>query len=142
LIRTKIKAPTELLQKIKVYALLAPHLEGFGSGNSGFVANTRLGAVLTANRDNTWLAMGANHGFAYTSCGFVGETDGWQDIIGHRRLPQFNYDSAINGNIALTGEVKFEINAAGEGVNSSLLWRSPRGTRGPQTARWSPCPRP
>ncbi len=115
LIRTKIKADAALLPRLKVYALLAPHVEGSGAGNSGFVANTRLGQVLTAHSGDTWLAMGANHGFAYTSCGFVGATDGWQDIIARRRLPQFHYDSAFNGNIALTAEVRFVINADGDG---------------------------
>ena len=86
--------------------LLAPHIEGAGAGNSGFVAKTRIGSVLTAHRNDTWLAMGANCGFGMTSCGYVGVNDGWQDIIARRsRLPLWNYDCVFDGNIALTGEI-------------------------------------
>ena len=49
--------------------------------------------------------MGADCCFKMTSCGYVGVNDGWQDIIGHRRLPLWNYDCVFNGNIALTGEI-------------------------------------
>jgi glucoamylase len=105
LIRTKLEGDARLLPKLRVYALLAPHIEGAGAENSGFVARTRAGNALTAHRKNTWLAMGADRGFKATSCGYVGVNDGWQDIIGHRRLPQWNYDCVFNGNIALMGEI-------------------------------------
>jgi glucoamylase len=116
LIRMTIKnADPALLKNMHVYVLVAPHLEGFGAGNSGFVANGRQGPVLMAHRGDTWLAVGANHGLGSPSCGFVGVNDGWQDIIGQRRLAQYRYDSVFDGNIALTAEVNFEINANGEG---------------------------
>jgi len=105
LVRTKLEGDPALLKKLRVYALLAPHIEGFGGDNSGFVAMTRLGDVLTAHRGNTWLAMGADCGLKSTSCGYVGVNDGWQDIIGNRRLPVWNYDSVFNGNVALTAEI-------------------------------------
>jgi len=105
LVRTILEGDATLLKKLRVYALLAPHIEGFGGDNSGFVANTRLGPVLTAHRGNTWLAMGADCGLREASCGYVGVNDGWQDLIGNRRLPVWNYDSAFNGNVALTGEI-------------------------------------
>ncbi len=50
--------------------------------------------------------LGADCGFGVTSCGFVGVNDGWTDIIKYRRLPIWNYDSASNGTIALTAEIK------------------------------------
>jgi glucoamylase len=105
LIRTRLQGDPDLLKRLRIYALLSPHIEGAGMGNSGFVANTRRGPVLMAHRGTTWLAMGADCGFRITSCGFVGRNDGWQDIIGHRRLPVWTYDSALNGNIALTAEI-------------------------------------
>ncbi|MDI4232503.1 glycoside hydrolase family 15 protein [Bradyrhizobium sp. Arg237L] len=114
LIRTKLEGDANLLKKLRVYALLAPHIEGAGSGNSGFVARTGAGNVLAAYRNNTWLAMGANLGFSSTSCGYVGVNDGWQDVIGRRRLPEWNYDCVFNGNIALMGEI--DLNGATEFV--------------------------
>jgi len=53
------------------------------------------GDMLTAHRGNTWLALGADCGFKMTGCGFVGVNDGWQDIIGHKRLPTWTFDSAV-----------------------------------------------
>ncbi len=105
LIRTKIACPPAFLQKLHVYALVTPHLEGHGQGNSGYVAKTAKGASLVAHRGNTWMAMGTNCGYRSTGCGFVGVNDGWQDIIQGHRLQQWTFDSALNGNIALTGEI-------------------------------------
>jgi glucoamylase len=105
LVRTRLQGDPDLLKRLRVYALLAPHLEGAGMGNSGFLAKLRQGPVLVAHRGTTWLAMGADCGFRMTGCGFVGRNDGWQDIIGNRRLPVWTYDSALNGNIALTAEI-------------------------------------
>lgn len=108
LLRTRLEGDPDLLPKLRVFALLAPHIEGAGANNYGFVANTRMGNVLTAHRGNTWIAMGADCGFSNTGCGYVGVNDGWQDIIGHRRLPVWNYDSVFDGNIALTGELDLQ----------------------------------
>ncbi len=105
LIRTKIQGDAALVPTLRVFLLLAPHMEGAGANNSGFVAATRQGNVLTAHRGNTWLAAGADCGFTSTGCGYVGVNDGWQDIIGNRRIPIWNYDSVFNGNIALTAEI-------------------------------------
>ena len=85
--------------------MLAPHLQGQGGGNSGYVAVTTDGKKLVAQRADYWLALNADCGLGQTSCGFVGVNDGWTDIIGNRRLPIWNYDCALNGNIALTAEI-------------------------------------
>jgi glucoamylase len=105
LIRVKLEGLPALPPNLRVYLLLAPHLEGFGAGNKGQVARTAQGDMLVAHRGNTWLAVGADCGFKMTGCGYVGVNDGWQDIIGHRRLPIWTYNAALNGNIALTAEI-------------------------------------
>ena len=38
------------------------------------------------------------------SVGFVGVSDGWQDLIRHKRMT-CGYERAENGNVALTGEI-------------------------------------
>jgi glucoamylase len=98
-------APAGFLNNLRVFALLAPHLEGAGSNNCGYVARTAKDDRLVAFRGNTWLALGANCGFGTTACGFSGVNDGWQDIIGHQRLPVWRFNCALNGNIALTAEI-------------------------------------
>lgn len=115
LIRTTLEAtagaPVGFLNSLRVYVLLAPHLEGFGANNTGYVARTAKSDKLVAFRGNTWLALNVNCGFGSTGCGFSGVNDGWQDIIAHQRLPVWNFDCALNGNVALTGEVNRGTNA-------------------------------
>jgi glucoamylase len=72
LVRTKINCTPAFLQNLHVYVLVAPHLEGFGEGNNGYVARTARGDKLVAHRGNTWMAIEANCGYHSTSCGFVG----------------------------------------------------------------------
>jgi len=105
LVHYRIDAAPAFLAKLRVFVLLAPHVRGFGRGNSGFVASDAGQCFLAAHRGDTWLALGADSGFRHVSCGFVGVNDGWTDIVGNQRAPQFDFDCAINGNIALTGEV-------------------------------------
>jgi len=106
LVRTMLQGQQTFLDRLRVYALLAPHIGGYGAGNSGFVATSAQGDRLVASRGSYWLALGADCGFGLTSCGFVGRNDGWTDIVANKRLPMWNYDSAIGGYVALTGEVK------------------------------------
>jgi glucoamylase len=108
LVRTTLHGEQPFLDKLRVYALLAPHMAGYGAGNSAYRVRTPHGDRLVARRGNNWLALGADCGFGLTSCGFVGINDGWTDIIGNKRLPVWDYDSAIGGYIALTAEVKRE----------------------------------
>ena len=48
--------------------------------------------------------MAASCGFSRTSCGYVGRSDGWQDISGNFKM-DWEFGSALDGNIALTGEI-------------------------------------
>jgi glucoamylase len=105
LVRTRIQCAPDLLSKLRIYVLIAPHVNGFGAGNSAYIARTINGDRLLAHRGNTWMAAGADRAFKMMSCGYVGVNDGWQDIVGSRRLPIWNFTSAENGNVALTGEI-------------------------------------
>jgi glucoamylase len=104
LMHTRIEAEDEMLAKLRLFALLAPHLDSSGRGNCGNVVQTDWGKVLTAHKGDTWLAMAASIPFSRCSCGYVGTTDGWQDLQQNRAL-DWQFDSAQNGNIALTGEL-------------------------------------
>src|SRR5437763_1248436 len=81
LIDTRIDGNKVLLPKLRVYVLLAPHLDVGGWGNSGHVARTAGREFLTANKNSTWLAFAATTPFVRRSCGYVGSTDGWQDLV-------------------------------------------------------------
>ncbi len=93
-----------LLSRMKCYALLAPHLDGGGEGNSArsvLVAGQR---VLLSWKNGVSLAMGADCGFTRSSCGYVGTSDGFQDLMTDLNMT-WSFGQALDGNIALTGEV-------------------------------------
>ncbi len=104
LLHTRLEADPEILSQLRLFALLAPHLEVGGWGNSGNVALTPWGKILTAHKGDTWLALGATAPFARCSCGYVGTTDGWQDLAKNMEM-DWEFDCALDGNIALTGEI-------------------------------------
>jgi len=104
LIHVHIEGAEELVARLKVYALLSPHLEGGGRGNSARIAEVAGRRVAVAWRDAMSLAMACDCGFARASCGFVGTSDGWQDLKKNFRM-DWEFGSALNGNIAVTGEI-------------------------------------
>ncbi|MFN2203105.1 MAG: glucan 1,4-alpha-glucosidase [Caldilineaceae bacterium] len=95
-----------------LYALLAPHLGNRGWGNTAWVGEFKGRRMLFAQADGVALAMACSEPWLQGSAGFVGASDGWQDLRHHKQLT-WHYDSATNGNVALTGE----IDLAGSGGN-------------------------
>ncbi|MEX2739097.1 MAG: glucan 1,4-alpha-glucosidase, partial [Candidatus Wukongarchaeota archaeon] len=87
-----------------LYALLAPHINNRGYGNNGWVSDYKGMPMLFAQRDSTALALASSTPFSAMSCGYVGFSDGWQDINAHKRIT-WSYSKAPDGNIALTGEI-------------------------------------
>jgi glucoamylase len=87
-----------------LYALLSPHLANFGSGNTGWIGDYKGYPMFFAERDGTTLALASSAPWKKGSVGFVGTSDGWQDISQHFQM-EWEYTRAENGNIAFTGEV-------------------------------------
>ncbi len=94
----------DFLDRLRIFALLAPHMDGGGAGNSARVADLAGQKVLVAWKNRWTLALSADCGFARASCGFVGRSDGWRDLTDNFRM-DWEFGSATNGNLALTGEV-------------------------------------
>ena len=104
LMNVKITGDESVLSRMKCYALLAPHLHGGGAGNSArsvMVAGKR---VLLAWKGPTSLAMGADCGFTRSSCGYVGASDGYQDLMTDLKMT-WSFGQALDGNIAVMGEI-------------------------------------
>lgn len=97
----------DLLPRLKVYALLAPHLDGGGAGNTARAVDIAGRKVLLAWKNNWALAMAVSCGFSRVSCGFVGSSDGWQDVMGGFQM-DWEFGSATGGNLALTGELNID----------------------------------
>ena len=93
-----------LLSRMKCYALLAPHLNGGGAGNSARSLQVAGKRVLLAWKDGVSLAMGADCGFTKSSCGYVGASDGYQDLMTDLKMT-WCFGQALEGNIAVTGEI-------------------------------------
>lgn len=102
--QTRLEADPDLLAKLRLLALLAPHLEFGGRGNHGNVVQTQWGRMLAAHKGGTWLVLAASTPFLRCSCGYVGTTDGWRDLADNFRM-DWEFDHAPAGNIALTGEI-------------------------------------
>src|SRR5271166_6619493 len=110
----RIEGDAELLPRLKVYALLAPHLDGGGAGNSARAVDIAGHKALMAWKNEWSLAMGASCGFSRVSCGFVGSSDGWRDLMDNFQM-DWEFGSATDGNIALMGELDLH----GAAVNGS-----------------------
>ena len=102
----------------RLYVLLAPHLDGSGQHNNGRAADDLLGWKL-----GNAAVLASDCGFARTSAGYVGCSDGWQDFAQHGTMC-WRYDAALDGNVALTGEL-----AAAEGVLALAFADSIEGAR-------------
>jgi glucoamylase len=92
------------LTDYSLFALLSPHLGNSGAGNSARLGELKGIPMLFAERHDIALALACSTGWLRRSVGFVGVSDGWQDLSRHGRLA-WTYDTADNGNVALTAEV-------------------------------------
>jgi glucoamylase len=92
------------LSDYHIYALLSPHLANCGYDNTGWVGDYKGLPMFFAEHKGTALAMGCSTGWKKMSVGFVGASDGWQDISDHFQM-EWEYQRAENGNLACTGEI-------------------------------------
>jgi glucoamylase len=122
LVHTKLEVlDASLIGKLRLYALLAPHLAGFGAGNSGWCCEIGDNKLIHAQRSGVDLLMACSTGFSRRSVGYVGFSDGWQDLMDNFKM-DWEFESAENGNIALTGEIDLPDN--GEFTVAVALGRS------------------
>lgn len=87
-----------------LFALLAPHLGGLGADNTAWVGDYKGTPMLFAEGAGSALALACSSPWLKRSAGYVGSSDGWQDISAHKRM-EWSYERAERGNVALTGEV-------------------------------------
>jgi len=104
LMHVTVEGDEALLSRMKCYALLAPHLNGGGAGNSARSVQVAGHRVLLAWKDGVSLAMGVDCGFTRSSCGYVGTSDGYQDLMTDLKMT-WCFGQALDGNIAIMGEI-------------------------------------
>jgi glucoamylase len=88
----------------RLHALLAPHLGNRGWGNTAWCGAVAGTPGLFTERDGFALALVASEPWRARSAGYVGTSDGWQDLSKHFRM-EWTYERAEDGNVALCGEV-------------------------------------
>jgi len=103
--RTKFTTLKGKLENYHLYVLLAPHLANQGSNNTAWVGEYKGHQMLFVERDGHTLALACSEKWLKRSVGFVGVSDGWQDLNVNKNIT-WQYDRAENGNVALTGEVE------------------------------------
>ncbi|RUY05042.1 glucan 1,4-alpha-glucosidase, partial [Mesorhizobium sp. M7A.F.Ca.CA.004.04.1.1] len=90
----------------RVYALLAPHLVNAGMGNTAWVGEHEGKPMLFASGRGSCLALASSLPWRTGSAGYVGFSDGWQQLHNTGELDAA-YQRAEDGNVALTGEIGF-----------------------------------
>lgn len=92
------------MEDYHLYVLLAPHLGNTGSNNTAWVGQFKGVTMLFAQREGLSLALACSSPWKGCSVGFVGTSDGWQDLNRHKEMT-WHYTRAESGNVALTGEI-------------------------------------
>jgi glucoamylase len=92
------------LSDYHLYVLLAPHLGNCGAGNNAWVDDYKGLPVLNAQRGEIALSLACSVPWLKRSVGYVGVSDGWQDVSAHKQM-FWEYTHAEDGNVALTAEV-------------------------------------
>ena len=105
----RLEGNADLVPRLKVYALLAPRLDGSGAENSARAVDIAGHKVVMAWKNRWSLLMSASCGFRRVSCGFVGSSDGWQDLMKNFGM-NWEFGSATKGNLALMGELDLDCN--------------------------------
>jgi glucoamylase len=113
LVRYRLKGDYRLV------VILAPHLGSTGRDNSARLAE----GVGFANGAGLALCLSADPPLSQLSCGYVGTSDGWQDLNRHGALT-YHFQSASNGTVAITAEA-----SSAEGVLALGFSDSERGSR-------------
>jgi len=88
----------------RLFALLSPHLANCGYGNTGWIDDYKGFPMFFAEHGGATLSLASSAPWKKMSVGFVGTSDGWQDISQHFQM-EWEYTRAENGNIACTGEI-------------------------------------
>lgn len=105
--RTRFKSLEGDRNDFHLYVLLAPHLGNRGYGNTAWVDDYKGLPMLFAEREGSALALACSAPWLKRSVGFIGFSDGWQDLSANKEMT-WTYTRAENGNIALTAEIELQ----------------------------------
>lgn len=126
LMHVRLETAPEWKGRLRLFALLSPYIGGSGWDNSARRSVVAGRPVLLCWQDRIHLALGVSNGFLKTSCGYVGTSDGWQDLNDNFRM-NWEFERADHGNVAVIGEIDLSISdeftlglAFGEGSHAAV----------------------
>ena len=93
-----------VISSYRLHVLLAPHLGNQGGGNTAWVDEFEGTPLLFAQRNGNALALACSAPWKKRSVGYVGSSDGWQDLKAHQQMT-WEYTRAENGNVAMAAEI-------------------------------------
>jgi glucoamylase len=115
----------DLRDKLRIYALLAPHMKGLGWHNSASCNDVNGRAFFHAQREDIHLVFGATPDFKRRSVGYVGASDGWQDLMSDYQM-KWEFRRADDGNVALIAEL--DLSPGGEVILGAAFGHSPQSS--------------
>ncbi|MCK9394045.1 MAG: hypothetical protein M0Q44_00430 [Methylobacter sp.] len=87
----------KLRGKLRLYALLAPHLKGTGNNNSAWWCGLDGRKLFDVQREDIDMSFGCTPDFTRRSVGYVGFSDGWQDLMDNFKMDwEFEQDNLKN----------------------------------------------
>ena len=92
---------------LRLFLLIDPQLQDQGSGNSAHVGQYKGVPMMFARRDGLALATAASVPFLAATSGYVGKSDGFDDLKAHGRLTKC-YNTAPDGNVSLCAELDWK----------------------------------
>ncbi len=104
--RTRFIPQQGKLSNYHLFALLAPHLAN-EDNNTAWIGEYKGIPMLMAEHNGVALALACSAPWQACSAGYVGVSDGWQDLSVNKKMT-WNYTLAENGNVALTGEIDIQ----------------------------------
>ena len=96
------------LLPLRLFFLVAPHLGNHGNDNTGYYGKYKGFPMLIAERKDVSMAVACSSPWLRGSAGFVGFSDGWQDLFQHKQM-MWEFERAENGNIALVAEIDLSV---------------------------------
>jgi glucoamylase len=109
--------------KLRLYALLAPHLKGTGQHNSAWWHDLEGRKFIRAAREDVHMIFGGAPDFCRRSVGYAGASDGWRDLMDNFKM-DWEYQQAEDGNIALMGEI--DLSSGLEFIVAAAFGHSPQ----------------
>jgi glucan 1,4-alpha-glucosidase len=118
----------------RLFVLYDPAMSNSSLGDTASRTGAEGRVALLTSQGDTHAALMSANGFAATSSGFVGTSDGWTDLQDNRRL-DFDYDTATDGNVLQTGELRVRSGVGRTTTHTLALAFGDSGAAAATTAR-------